>query len=376
MAEPTPAAPAVQRGDWSVVLRSIGTGGAAIVAGLKQIAAVPEQVIAARLFQAPSLLFQDLPREVAERAATALRQAGLECDIQPRGQPFTPGDAEHEVALVVRDYARMGSLLGSVVQLLGVGAQEARNMLCSSPAVLLGRISLATVEALRRRFEPLGAELDVSRTPAARFDVFLGDCPPADQARARQMVARLGLPAPDAGRSQPLLAVDLSLRDAERLWDPLRRGNLPARVINRDFARFDLRLEAAPASPELTAFLVETAGMPERIVGKVLQRLPIVTHPNIRFAELCGSLDAIARLGGRASGQLLAFQRFALTIDKVGDADAANGLIRALAGLSKAEASAALATHRRIAGPLTHLQAHWLQFELKRAETSAQLVLL
>src|SRR5262245_25618868 len=110
-AERKPAdSPAPPRGDWSVIVHSIGSGGAAVVAALNQVSAAPEQVIAARLFQAPSRLFQDLPHETAEQAAAALRQAGLECDVQPKDTPFTAGDADHEVALVIRDYSRMAGL--------------------------------------------------------------------------------------------------------------------------------------------------------------------------------------------------------------------------------------------------------------------------
>jgi hypothetical protein len=358
------------------VLHSIGTSGAAVVGALRQVAEVPEQLVAARLFQAPSLLFSGLPRELAEQAAATLRTAGLECAAQPADAPLVPGDSDHEVALVMRDYAHMAALLDSVAQLLGVAPREARDILCTSPAVLLGRISLATVEALRRRFAPLGADLDVSRTSEARFDVFLGDCPPADRAYARAQAESLGLVPPEANSGdEPLLAAGLDYQQTERLWEPLRRRSLPVRALNRDFTRFDLRLEAAESSPELVALLVETAGMPERVVPRLLERLPVITHPNIRFSDLCAYLAAIRQLGGRASGQMIAFQRFSLAIEQVGDTHASRELIRAVAGASAEDAAAALDARALLAGPLTHPQAHWLQHELRRAGTTARLVL-
>lgn len=362
---------------WSVVLRSIGSSDAAVVGALRQVAKVPEQLVAARLFQAPSLLFTGLPQELAEQAAATLRGAGLECDAQPADMPLIPGDADHEVALVVHDFSHMAALLDSVARLLGMAPHEARDILCTSPTVLLGRISLATVEALRRRFAPLGADLDVSRTSEARFDVFLGDCLPADRAYAHAHAESLGLILPEANAGgQALLAAGLDYHQTEQLWEPLRRRGLPVRALNRDFARFDLRLEAAEPSAELTALLVETAGMPERVVPRLLQRLPVITHPNIRFSELCAYLAAIQQLGGRASGQMITFQRFSLEIEQVGDIEIACALVRAIADVSAEDVAAAIGVRRKVAGPLTQPQANWLQSELRRTGTVARLVLL
>lgn len=362
---------------YGIVVRSIGRAGAAVVTALKHISPLPENVLAARLFQAPSILFQDLRLDIAEMALAALSGAGLECELWQRGQPFTPGEGDHEVAIVVRDMSRMASVLEAVMGLLGVSAAQAKQILCASPTVLLGRISRSTVDALRRRFEPLGVELDVSRPAAARFDVIIGECGPLERVRVCGVLASLGVPELQSrdGAPQPMIAADLSRDDAERVWDALRRSNLPGTILNRDFQRFDVRLDDAQPSPELTAFIVETTGMPARLVPRVLARLPMVTHPGVRWEEMCRHLEGFAALGAHASGHMLAFQTFSLAIDKVGDLEASRRFLRAIGGLGPDAVAAALTGSRRVEGPLTGPLAQWLSHELKQVGTTGHLVL-
>ena len=231
--------------------------------------------------------------------------------------------------------------------------------------------------ALRRRFEPLGVELDVSQPAHACFDLFLGDCPPLDRERVRQLLRTFKIPDV-AGRpndAQPLLAVGLSKVKADQLWDQLRRTSLPVRLVNRDFQRFDLRLDDAPQTPAMVEFLVTTTGMPERIALRVLQKVPIVVQQNIPFAVMTEHLETIVALGGTASGHLLAFQTFSLVVEKVGDPTATVQLLQVLGGLSQAEALAAIGPTEVMAGTMTNPQARWLQQEIKRNGGESRVVL-
>ncbi len=365
-------------GEWRIVVNSLGEAGAALLGALKQVSPLPESQLAALLYQAPSELFGGLSRTNAEQINATLRAAGLESDVIARDAAFTPGDAEHEVALVVRDYGRMPEVARLVMEILGVGAEQARRILCASPTVLLGKISANTVAALQDRFSALDVELDVSRASTARFDLFLGDCGPTDHLRLGRVLGDLNLPLlhdPCDRAAPPLLALGLSRAEAEPVWEQVGRSRLPLRLVNRDFERFDLRLDEAPRGPEMADFLMATTGMPERIARKVLEQIPIVTHQSLRFAELENHLAAIAALGGRASGHLLAFQTFSLELKEVGDRAAAAPLLQALGGLTREEALDALGTVRLVDAALTPPQALWLQHELKRVGTVGRLVL-
>lgn len=365
------------RADYRIIVNSIGDAGARLVGVLKKVLPLSEARLAALLYQAPAELLSGLSRTQAEQINTLLRSTGLDSQVLSKDEAFTPGDASFEVALAIKPTSNMLAIAQLIMELLGVKLGKAREILCSSPTVLIGNVSESTVAALRRRFAPLGVELDVSCPAAAAFDLFLGDCPARDRERVKQMLRDLRLPLLPEQRAepQPLLAIGLSKSQADKLWAQLRRTSLPVRLVNRDFERFDLRLDQAPKTPAMIDFLVATTGMPERIAPKVLEKTPVVIQQNIPFAQMTEQLEAIAALGGQASGHLLAFQVFGVVVEKVGDATATVHLLQGLGGLSQEAALAAISPARGIAGALTNPQARWLQQELKRVGTECRVVL-
>ena len=234
--------------DCRIVVNSIGEAGARMVGVLKQVLPQSEARLAALLYQAPSELIGGLTSAQAEKINSLLCTTGLDSRVLHKGEHFTPGAPDYEVALAIKSGANLPAIAHQIMELLGVKAGRARAILCSSPTVLMGSVSANTVAALQRRFEPLGVELDVSRPALATYDLFLGDCPPREAERVQQLLRDLKLPllAAQDGAPQPLLAVGLSKAQADRLWEQLRRTSLPARLVNRDFERFDVRLDAAP----------------------------------------------------------------------------------------------------------------------------------
>lgn len=362
--------------DCRIIVNSIGDAGARLIGVLKQVLPVSEARLAALLYQAPAELIGGLERPQAEQITTLLRSTGLDCQILGPDETFTPGEPCYEVALVIKPNSNMLAIAQLIMELLGVKLEKARSILCNSPTVLMGNISASTVGELRRRFAPLGVELDVSQPAQAAFDLFLGDCGPRDRERVKQLLRDLRLPLLNQGTNepQPLLAVGLTKAQADKLWDQLRRTSLPVRLVNRDFERFDLRLDQATPTPAMIEFLVTTTGMPERLAPKVLAKTPVVIHQNISFAQMTEYLEMIAALGGQASGHLLAFQLFAIAVETTGEATATLRLLQALGGLSQTEALAAVQEHT-LAGAMTNPQARWLQQELKRVGTESRVVL-
>jgi hypothetical protein len=363
--------------DHRIVINSIGDAGARMVGVLKQVLPQSEARLAALLYQAPSEIIGGLSYAQAEQINNLLRSTGLDSQVLGKDERFTPGDASHEIALAIKNTENMAAIAGLIMDVLGVKLDKARAILCGSPTVLIGNVSANTVAALRRRFEPLGVELDVSQPAHACFDLFLGECPPLDRERVRQVLRNFKIPtvAGQATDAQPLLAVGLTRVQADQLWDQLRRTSLPVRLVNRDFERFDLRLDEAPQTPAMIEFLVATTSMPERIALKVLQKAPIVIQQNIPFTLMTEQLETIAALGGRASGHLLAFQTFSLVVEKVGNATTTVQLLQVLGGLSQAEALAAVGPTRVMAGTMTNPQARWLQQEIKRSGGESRVVL-
>lgn len=370
-----PPAHRAGRGPARVIVASIGRAGITLVRSLRHVLPLQDVDIAAMLFQAPSVLLAGLERPQAEGIAATLRETGLDCAVITEDAPFVDGVGDHEVALSVRDVQRIPGVLLEVVKLLGVDVPTARALVCGAPAVLLGGISRATVDALRARFDALGADLDASRPADARFDLFLGDCAPAIRDRALDRLrAACGPVQVSADPSQPVVVAGLAHAAAERAWRELRQADVPARIVNRDFARYDVVLRAARDGEALREHLTARAGMPAAVIPKVLARLPVVLHRALRHDALEVALAELAAAGADVLVEPLAFQRFNVALGDVRDVAPLVPLVGAIAGLDEQAAAAALrARPACLAGRFPPLQARWLQHELRRAGVDARL---
>ena len=372
---PRPAPP-VAPGGFRLVVLSIGTASPRLRSALHHVLPLPDLELARLLYQAPSELLGGLDRATAERMSELLRSTGLETAVLAGDEPFTAGRGDCEVALALRDVSRLPAVAELVAEVLDTDLATAARTLWASPAVLVGNVSAATVEALRRRFEPLGVELDVSRPAAAVFDLFIGRCPATTLAHARRVLQEAGA-GPDASPEEtPLLAAGLTWEQASHVWERLQRLGAPVRLLNRELQRFDVRLDAAPETDEVFGFLAADTGMPVEVARRVVRSAPVVLHQNVSFERARACLEAVDRLGGTASAHLLALQVFHLILDEAPDRAAVARLLGFGAGLPADRAMAALdRLPVELDEPLTPVRARWLQGELKRIGARARLVL-
>ena len=363
---------------FAILVNSIGQSGAGLVAALKQISPLSEQKIASLLYQTPTKLFTDLPEKAALEIHQILLGAGLECEVIGNELEVEVGDANHEVALVVKDVSRMTEIAQMIMGLVGADIDTVRAMLFTTPTVLLGKISRNTALSIRQRFEPLGVEVDISNPTQAIFDVFLGECSEMDQHRLKQIFEELGIELMTAEKQlqqNSLISAGLSKEEGEKIWEKMCRTHLPIRIVNRDFERFDLQLLSLPSTPEALQFLTESCGMPAHIAPKVLQKLPIVIQQNISFEELRKQLSHITALGGKAIGNLLVFQTFSLQLETIKDVKQTVNILEALGQKSKPEIIEGIQDNKRIEGPFGSLQVRWIQHELKKIGTTSSRIL-
>ncbi len=366
-------------GRWRVVITSLGAGGSELLPLLGHVTRVPVRQLAAVLYRAPAILAENLPRTEAEQMSDLLRTTGLETAVLSEHEHFEPGTDDHEVAIVVDDVAKMTAVLAQVVSVLGVDIPTARRLACATPAVLLANVSLATVEALRGRFQPLGVELDACRPAEGRFDIYVGHC----HELARQAVLRIAEQAgiAVANRSAPPasrythLAENVEWRRADAFWEGARRCSAPVRVLNRAYQRFEVCLEAAPLAAPMLDFVAGLIGVSAPMAARLIAQLPVLIRRNLRYAEMHALLDRIAALGGRASATLVALEEYSVELSKMGDPEATAGALRYAGGLSADAAQKAVRPRSSWSGgPYTNVQARWLRAELQRAGTEARIL--
>ena len=359
-------------GDQRLVVRSIGRAPLSIHRPLVPLTGLSASEVVGRLYRAPSVLLDGVDGALAEQLSTILQDGGLDTAVEPQGLPFAPGEGDRDVALHLRDPSRLRAVAAEIAVFLGCDLATAARTLCSSPALLVGQVSAATVAALEARLGPLDVELDVSLASTAIYDLFLAEEAAGSRAIVVASLRALGHPALPAG---PMVASGLPRAAADHLWKELHH-RLPIRLVDQSFERFDVRLERAPATPALEAVLVELTGMPARVAKKIPTKLPIVLLESVRREAAHAALAALAEVGAQASANLLTFQTLGLVVEQVADAGRVTGLLGALLELPEPEVSAGL---RRlpwtISGPYTSAQARWLRAELGELGVQSRLEL-
>ncbi|NOJ98996.1 hypothetical protein HMI51_39560, partial [Corallococcus coralloides] len=188
-------------------------GSASIVRALVPHFDLPPAELAARLFRAPAVLAGGLPEELARSLSEVLGNAGLRVVVEPDDAPLPPPAGQtYDVALYLRDGGRFREVSTELAAVLGCPLADAAAALCATPPTVLGSVSQATVDALRERFAPLGAEVDASHPPTARYDVFATEA--VSLSGVRSVLEAQGVTPGEP----PLVARDLSHDQAERVW--------------------------------------------------------------------------------------------------------------------------------------------------------------
>lgn len=357
---------------YRLLVRSIGTADAAIVHSLRPLRAASDAELAALIYRAPSELLDHVDHDTGSKLVEVLCGAGLEVELAGTDEAFEAGVGDLEVALAVQRFDNMLGIVECVMRVLGVDHGAAMKMVSANPAVLLGSVSQATVDALARRFAPLGAEIDASRHAAAVFDLA---AEAGDDTTTRVLAELL----PDANRSRSTAAggvfhaMGLDAAAAQSLWIELSRTAAKVQVINRDFQRFDVRLEAAPTTLATIELLTTTTSISEERAQRALTRLPFVLAENVRGPRMVELLEAVRACGGRATASLLALMSFGLALKPGGDRTAARPWVEAIAGKSAASEFSRPQCNA-LSDPLTKTQARWLQHELRNHGIASHLV--
>lgn len=359
------------RAEQRLVVRSIGDAGFAVVKALDGVCPLSGPEVAACVYRAPGELFARLPFETAEAMAEQLRRTGLEIELVDADAPFTPGEAELDLALEIGDLARVGELLREVVSLLGIDGKAARKLLCASPCALVGGVSQATAAALARRFNALGATLLSADPRASLFDAYVVASSPHVAARVCDSLQPVGLvQASPLGGSH---VADLDWDHAQALWEGTGRRADTLRIFNQSFERFDVVLDACDRAADIAAVLPGLTGMPERVVGRVLERLPVVLLRDAPRDAAADALAALTNAGGTAHAELIALQEFSLDVIACPQVAAAQRVLHWLGDVPPETSEERLRLRRPLEGPFTATQARWIQRELAAVGANVRL---
>lgn len=357
--------------NWSVAVDHIGSAGIALVSALKNGLKIGQQEIARRLLHAPSVLAENLSSQSARQIADYLSEVGLEARAVSPEETFEAGVGGYEVAIVDMDFTRASEVLKLLVELTGMPADNAVKLLSKSPAVVLANISKANAMVLQQRFADAGAQLAVSELEQATYDVLLVSNNFASQRELLQLVKTLRLPNEKQQHAQnDAVAIQgLDYQQAQELWQSAQERRINCKLLDRAYQRYDVRLEkiSHEQREQVADYLVEHCGIPQKVVAKVLQRLPMGIASGKALPAAYQLVEGLHKLGATAVADLTATLNFDLDIDNLKRPDKVEELLVLIGGLAKTHLEKFFKGRTtRVNGPLNYAQARWLQHELSK----------
>lgn len=366
---------------YNLLVESPGSCGSSVIHRFAQLSGQPQAAVARCFFQAPGVLMKGLPKAEAHKLNELLTQAGACTRVVDSGAEVDTGVGEWEIALTLPRTDAVGKVFQSLVDLLQVQPEQAVQLLCQSPAVVMGNLSEVAVTALRERFEGLGATVDVSRPEHARYDLYLDPKDGSSRRWLEQQLQSVGTTSlsldRDLGQPSGLLALGLDWVTLQQHRDAWMRHISGLKILNREYARYDLVLhETGPMRAGVSDYLQANMGIPGQAVPRILDALPVVIGRGLSHAQQAEHLSALADLKASAKSHLLSWQCFSLKLNTLGDRQQLAPVLRLLGGLSTREVERWLAKPApwHLEGPFTDLQARWLRKELDRQGCSVDIL--
>jgi hypothetical protein len=352
----------MEAGTSRLTLHSVGRADATSAMVLARALPLSREHVVRCVYQAPSVLLSGLPQEQAQTLCDLLARTGLDVGVDPADAPLAGGGPDYDVAVHVGDPARFREVAAAISAFVGCPLARAVEMLCASPAVVLGQVSFNTVQALADRLAPLGAAVDASRIQDARYDLFVDAGQPDLRQRLRRELAAFDVECQPEG---PLLAAGLDRAAAQVLWQRHGSRGEAWRLLDQALQRFDIWLDAPAVGEAAVAALVSATGMPAALVDRVNSRLPFLLSDALPGAATGEMLLALHQAGVVASAKMVTLARWDLRLLSVADARAAALVLGRVGGL--AEVKAVLALQRlpaRLDLALTLARGRWLEAEL------------
>lgn len=351
----------------SVVIKSIGTAAPQDAAPIAIGLGVPVQRVLEAFYQAPTVLVDGLSAEMAGHMAGLLEQIGCLVDDVPEAYGDVAVPELFDVAVHVSETARYPQITSELATFLGATEEQAARLLTTPPGIVLGSVSLATIEALKARLGQ-GVDMINSRPDVAVYDVFLAEC--EDHVRLRlfaDLRTRGFAPQADEG----CILAGLTKEEADRLWSAHKASGVLC-VVNRAFLRFDIVMTGGLDTPTSRDALKRVAGIPERILPRLFDAMPIAVIEALPEAELASALEAMTAAGLELRADLITFLHLGLEI--TGTSDPA-GLARTLSALGLQSQDRNLAALPvRLPYHLPELQARILRDSLVASGAQVELV--
>lgn len=305
-----------------VIVTSIGTAAPTASVAIASGLGLPISTVVSRLYSAPAILIDGIDKSIAKGMVKLLSSIGYEAEAQDSTLPAPLPSPLYDVAIYINDARQFQHAIEIVSNFTGMSEDDTSRMIMSPPGVVLGAVSEAIVEALKKRFND-GVSILASRPASACYHLFLTQDKGATiHSRILKDIEKAGL---SLLNSTGLVATHVNHKDAQNLWRRYQASGL-IRIVNEEFLRFDLVLEKSLASELVKTnhveLLEELAEIPADMAAKVLEAAPITLLESVPSSEIQDKMTAFSKAGLSVRADMITFQLLALQVLSVSNSAA------------------------------------------------------
>lgn len=258
----------------TVIINSIGnaTPGASKV--LSDALKVPQDYILKLLYNAPSILFQKVDEDTAQKAEDTLTKLGLDVSICTKDDEIDLRTESIDISVSLDNILVLPKVIEQLAVFLGCKQSEVLNLMLNEPSIVLGNVSVATAEALQKRTD---ANVHFSNPRKDAYTILISK--KAENIQLRNVEKVLKATAEET--ADAYVFENISYDHSQLLWRQYQ-SNKAVKLLNQSHQLVSVVLEDFDVSnEEHVAFLVEKVGMPKEILEDIHAALPISLFENI-----------------------------------------------------------------------------------------------
>ena len=313
---------------YRLTILSIGTATASAVKVIASGLNLPAEKVAEKLYRAPSVLAENLTRNICLQLASLIQNMGIEIKIESNDLPPPLPSELFDISIQITDIHYLPQVVEQLTPFLGIDEASVVSLLITPPAIILGSVSTATLSSLNNRLNFPGVTIVSSRPISAKYDLISAPLTTHQTQQLNRFLQRLQL---SLDNNEHLCLTDLDYTTAQSIWKHFGH-NLPLKIINQEFYRYDLLLNALPTTKEKVAqqYLEETIGISPNDYPSIQPHLPLVIQESISHIDAHAREAEFAMHGLNIEKVNITFQRLRIQIHEAKDFSSVDSLLQQL----------------------------------------------
>ncbi len=304
----------------TVIINSIGTATPGASKVLSDALKVPQDYILKLLYNAPSVLFQKVDEDTAQKAEDTLTKLGLEVAVCKEDEKIDLTTELVDISVSFDDILKLPIVTEQLSIFLGCKQSEVLSLLLKEPSIVLGNVSRATAEALQKRVD---TDVYFSNPRKDEYTVLVSK---DKGARELKNIARL-LKFEPVLQDEVYVFENISYNDSQLVWRKYQSNDF-IKILNQSHQSVTIELDDFDIqNEEHTNLLINKIGMPEEILEDIHTALPIVLFEDFNRNKALDLYKECEAIGLKTSIQKDFNFKKNLQIDEIEDVEQVNKIL-------------------------------------------------